>query len=170
MDWNKQVKLGSGGGIIFLPGILRPNMLSAWQNPFKTQMAISETVRAGSFSKAKVIVIKIIALTAISLALVFRPRLGGAAILPARLCRRISHRFAGRRAHAGRVAGIVGGKRCADLRAEQRGPSATKSATFWVSTPAARFSSASPSGSRGDGAQIYNLRFTSGLNRVRDSS
>src|ERR1017187_5731187 len=36
---------------------------------------------------------------------------------------------------------------------------AIKSATFWASTPAARFSSASPSGSRENGDEICDLRY-----------
>jgi hypothetical protein len=60
------VKLRDGGGIIFLSGPRRPNMLCWMAEPIQEPVAAP----AGP-SKAKVIVIKIIALTAISLGLIF---------------------------------------------------------------------------------------------------
>ena len=61
-----EVKLGDGCGIIFLPGIRRRNILCRMVEPVQTQAATP----AGP-SKAKVIVVKFIAMTAISLALIF---------------------------------------------------------------------------------------------------
>ena len=133
-----------------MPGVPRRNIL--YRMAESAQATVTTTPPA-QLSKAKVIVIKIIALTAISLALIF-----GQSYASTRFYQPdyVAGFYTGLLEGALMPAALPGCSRamtCRFMRRTTRA-AATRSAIFWGSTPAAHFSSVSPSGNHGESA-IY---------------
>lgn len=139
-------------GIICLPGGWRRNMLDPMAD---SAQATVTTTGPNRPSQKKVIIIKIIILTAISLGLGFTHSWASTRYYQPDYVAGFGTGMLEGALMPAALPGLVGERISRFMRQTIRARP-TRSATFWGLTPAARFSSASPSGNRGGDAEICN--------------